>query len=487
MKAKTFRGKLWRYFALLAVVILAILWLLQTVLLQGSYQHMVAQNVKGVASQIISHRNDDTFESWLDKTAAGNSLLIFITDGQGQVKYATDEHNGVYTVQMTSSPDTANTNPYRQVEQSWQKGHSHYLSLPSGYEVFLTALQESNDGAVSLTSEDGSSFTYGRRTGDEVIYISATLAAVGATVHIIRVQLIWVTAISLLLAFGLAWFLAKRFSAPVSKIAEQAQKLVDGTYDSTGTKGFSAELDDLSDALERAAGDITEARTYQKDFLANISHDLRTPLTMIKGYAEMVRDISWRDEKKRESDLGVITREADRLTALVNDIVDFSSLDSGKMELHMQSFSFSAMAQNVVGLFASLCEKEGYTIQADISSDLMCNGDEAQLSRVLYNLIDNALTHAGEDKTILIRSAVQDGMILTEVEDHGTGIPADVLPLVWDRYFRNAERKRNKKGSGLGLAISREIIEKHNGTYGAESADGKGSTFWFEVNADKSI
>ena len=120
MKAKTFRGKLWRYFALLAVVILVLLWLLQTVLLQSAYQTMVSNNVRNVADSIAAHLADADFDRWLDGTAANNSLLIFITDTQGQVEYATDEHNGVYSIQSTSVPDVSN-NPYRQGEQNSKK------------------------------------------------------------------------------------------------------------------------------------------------------------------------------------------------------------------------------------------------------------------------------------------------------------------------------------------------------------------------------
>ena len=484
MKAKTFRGKLWRYFVLLTVIILGLVWLLQTVFLQSSYQRMVADNVKSIADRIAARRADADFERWLDEATADNSLLIFITDPQGQVLYATDEHNGVYTVQTTAAPEDS-SNPYRQGEQNWEKGQSHYLSLPSGYSDFLSELEESENGVIARVSEDGTTYIYGCRIGGEIIYISTALSAVGATVRIIRIQLVWVTGISLMLAFGLAWLLAKRLSRPVSVIAAQARNLAEGQYDPAGTKGFSAELDTLSESLEQAAADITEARAYQKDFLANISHDLRTPLTMIKGYAEMVRDISWRDETKRESDLGVIIREADRLTALVNDIVDFEGMESGKMQPKTEPFCFSAMAKEVVEQFASLCEKEGYAIETEIAPDLYANGERAMLSRVLYNLIDNAVTHTGDSRKVALRVSLRSGVIRAEVRDEGPGIPADILPQVWERYFRAAQRKRNKKGSGLGLASSREIIEAHGGKYGAESVEGKGSTFWFEIGSTK--
>ena len=480
MKAKTFRGRLWQYFALLTVLILGALWILQTVLLQSSYDGMVEKNVRSVAEQIKAHADDADFEAWLNTAAENNSLLILITDAQGQVLYATDEHNSVYAVQHATAKET-NTNPYRQGEQSWQKGQAHYLSLPADYAAFLDAMNQSNAGTVSYESADGTAYIYGCRLGESIVYLSTALTAVGATVKIIRIQLLWVTVISLIAAFLLAWLLAKRFFAPIARISEQAKRLADGAFDSTGIKGFSVELDKLSDALERAAADITEARAYQKDFLANVSHDLRTPLTMIRGYAEMVRDISWQEKDKREADLGVIIRETDRLTALVNDIIDFSALDSGKLDMRMERFSMSELAVEITGQFASLCAQEGYTMQTDIQPDLFCTGDRKQLGRVLYNLIDNALTHAGEDKWVGVSVMLQDQNIHIAVSDHGSGIPEDILPHVWDRYFKTAQQKRNKKGSGLGLAICKTIIEQHGGSYGGRN-DG-GAVFWLEIAA----
>ena len=480
MKAKTFRSRLWRCFALLTLIILGMIWLLQTLFLQSSYRGMVERNVHSAAKDIEKHRADADFEAFLNGEAADNSLLIFITDAEGQVLYATDEHNGVYAVQTDSNSGTG-SNPYRQTEQSWQRGQSRYLTLPDSYEALLSEAKASADKEAEQVSADGSALTYVAGIGDEFLCISAALTAVGATVRILRIQLIWVSVLSLLLAFGLAWLLAKRFSAPVLRIADKAQQLSGGQYDPAQTKGFSTELDTLSDALSQAAADISEARAYQRDFLANISHDLRTPLTMIRGYAEMVRDLSWRDEKKRVSDTGIIIREADRLTSLVNDIVDYSALESEKLESRAEPFCFSDAVREVIDQFTSLCGSEGYMILSDVADELHCRGDKAQLSRVLYNLIDNALTHAGEDKTVLIRVSRRSDSIHTEVEDHGGGIPAEVLEHVWDRYFRAAQRKRNKKGSGLGLAISREIVEKHGGGCGVQSTPGKGSVFSFDI------
>ena len=196
---------------------------------------------------------------------------------------------------------------------NWQIGN--YKNLPDGYDEFLSALSQSEDGTVEYKTD--SQYVCGRyiETADDeqtVLYVSAALGAVGATASIIRMQLLWVTALSLVIAFLIAWFLARRFAVPVGQLSDQAKMLADECYKPQFQKGFCSELDELSDALDQTAGELAEAKRYQKELLANVSHDLRTPLTMIKGYAEMVRDISWEDEAQRAADTGIIIREADR-------------------------------------------------------------------------------------------------------------------------------------------------------------------------------
>ena len=484
MKHRTtsFRKKLWAYFALFAVVILSLLWLLQTVFLQNMYESMVTKTVERAAASIRSTSSGIT-EDDLDRIATNNSLLIVVTDRQGNLLYSTDEHNSIYRGKNFNRPGgIQNSTPQGRMAGNGQKGQRKYLSLPDAYEEFLNALQQNKNEAVSLRSEDGQTLIYGFIQDNSVYYISTSLSAVGSTVAILRTQLVLVSAVSLVLSWILAWLLAKRFSSPLTALSRQAENLSDGQFDPEGIRGFSEEIDQLADNMETAAKDITQARNYQKEFLANISHDLRTPLTMIRGYAELVRDISWQDEEKRESDLSVIIREAERLNGLVDEILTYSEIEAGKLPLQTETFNFSEMTQDILAQFEPLCMQEEYRIRSEIEPGIIITGDKKKLERVVYNLIDNAISHTGESKEIAVRLSRKDRSARLEVQDYGPGIPADVLPHIWERYFKASQQKRNKKGSGLGLAICKEILEQHEAKYGVESAEGSGSCFWLELS-----
>lgn len=476
-KTKSFRTKLWLYFILFAAFIFAILWILQTVFLQSFYNGMLAENTRAAAEEISVSSKDENFTSVIDALSADNSLLVFVTDKEGTIIYSSDSYKSYYHSQEDYSG--GEDNPYHKGEEmNWQIGN--YRNLPDGYDEFLSALSRSENGTVEYKTD--SQYVCGRyiETADGkqmVLYVSAALGAVGATASIIRIQLLWVTALSLVLAFLIAWFLARKFAVPVGQLYNQAKMLADEHYESKFEKGFCLELDELSNALDQTAGELAEAKRYQKKLLANVSHDLRTPLTMIKGYAEMVRDISWENEAQRVADTGIIIREADRLTALVNEILEYSSLQNGKAKKEFSEVDFSILVKKVVEQFEPLINYSGGAIESNIEEGCVVNGDSALLTRAVYNLVDNAVRHMGEDRKVIVFVKKRDGIIL-EVIDHGAGIDEKELLHIWEKYYTSRQRG-NKGASGLGLAIVKEIAEIHGAECGAASKKDGGSRFWF--------
>ncbi len=478
-KTKSFRTKLWLYFILFAAVIFAILWIIQTVFLQSFYNGMLAENTRAAAEEIAASAKDENYSGVIDELSAANSLLVFITDKDGVIRYSSDSYKSSY--HSFEDHSGGEDNPFHKGEKmDWQIGN--YRNLPDGYDEFLSALSKSENGTVEYKTD--SQYIYGRyiETADDeqaVLYVSAALGAVGATASIIRIQLLWVTALSLAIAFLIAWFLARRFAAPIGQLSNQAKMLADEHYVTQFQKGFCLELDELSDVLDQTAGELAEAKRYQKELLANVSHDLRTPLTMIKGYAEMVRDISWEDEAQRYSDTGIIIREADRLTALVNEILAYSSLENEKEKREFSEVDFSILVKKVVEQFEPLLIHDGGAIESNIEEGCVVNGDQALLTRAVYNLVDNAVRHMGENRKVIVSVKKLDSIVL-EVIDHGAGIDEKELPHIWEKYYTSRQRG-NKGTSGLGLAIVSEIAEIHGAEYGVSSEKGQGSRFWMSM------
>ena len=482
MKRKTnsFRKKLLGWFMLFTVVIFTVLWLLQTVFLQSFYNGMIIRNTVKVADKISSESQSSDITSYIDDVSRSNSILVFVTDTDGNILYSSDEYKKGHKFRDD------------QPEMPYNSGNAgplpHYRELPENYAEFLSAVKDSENGEAELQNDD--IYVYGRLTdfygSDEkaVLYVGTTLNAVGSTARIIRIQLIWVTLLSMIIAFVLALFMSKSFSKPVSQLNEKAHRLGENDASAEFSEGFCTELDELNTTLDSTADKLKKNREFQNELLANVSHDLRTPLTMIKGYAEMIRDISREDEKQCAEDVAVIVEETDRLTALVNEILEYSELQMSDSEAVMNDVDLSETVASVADSFGKLYSKDGYVFERNIADDIHIKGNVSRLQRAIYNLLDNAVRHAGEDKWIGITLRTDNDKAIIEISDHGSGIAPEELEHIWDRYY--TKRQRSGKGvSGLGLAIVKQIVSQHNGVCKAESEVGAGSVFSIELSINK--
>ena len=503
-KTFSFRTKLWLYFVLFAAVIFSLLWILQTVGLQSFYNGMMERNIRNAAKTMEAAAKSDDFFKTIDKLSFEDSLLVYITDREGNVFYSSDFYKPYFRQMKHPGPaKPAPNDPFRRNgPNDFHEGSLR--DLPDNYDDFLERLAASGTGTVEYTT--GNTHVYGSRlmldeeeddddndndndddndddkedeAQEVILYVAGTLGAVGAAATIIRTQLLWVTLLSLILGFVIAWAISRRFAKPINQLTEQAKMLSEEHYEDRFQKGFCRELDDLNDSLTQSAENLSEAREYQKELLANVSHDLRTPLTMIKGYAEMVRDISWEDEEQRNADTGVIIKEADRMTALVNEILEYSRLQEKNVKAVFTELDFSALTSNVADRFEPLFNQEGGTIERHIEPGCMVKGDPELLDRAVFNLIDNATRHTSEtDKRVTVNLRREGERTCLEIRDYGAGIDPEELPHIWEKYYTS--RQRNGKGvSGLGLAIVKQIAALHQAEIKAESTPGKGSTFSF--------
>ena len=245
-------------------------------------------------------------------------------------------------------------------------------------------------------------------------------------------------------------------------------------------KGDYAEIDNLAEALNRATEELTKTVEMRKDLIANVSHDLKTPLTVIKSYGEMIRDISGDDPKKREAHINTIIEEADNLTDFVNDLLDLSKFESGMEMLKLEEYDLKEIAREVVDRFKLSKEKDGYSFIIECEGDTNIVCDKNQISQVIYNWISNAVSYTLDDREIRVKIIGTDEKVELHVVDKGIGIDESQLQTIWNRFFRVRDNhRRSSVGTGLGLYIVKSILELHGFEYGVNSTLGKGSDFYF--------
>ena len=233
--------------------------------------------------------------------------------------------------------------------------------------------------------------------------------------------------------------------------------------------------------------------------MANVSHDLRTPLTMIKSYAEMIRDLSGDNPEKREEHLQVIINETDRLNCLVDDLLSASKLQSGKITLDKSVFNLSQLTGEIIDAYRGVegrfdSNHDGiidendkqFHIEFDCSRDFMVEGDADRIKQVVANFVSNAIKFCGDDGAVILSIKRQGRFARLSVADHGCGIAPEDLEHIWDRYYRSSSNMaRETEGTGLGLSICKEILTLHKADFGVDSKPGEGTTFWFQLELKK--
>jgi signal transduction histidine kinase len=226
----------------------------------------------------------------------------------------------------------------------------------------------------------------------------------------------------------------------------------------------------------------------KSDFVSNVSHELRTPLSLIRMYSETLELGRVRDEGKKQEYYKNISQEAERLTHLINNILNFSRLESGKKEYNFSSTDINALITTVYETYKDSVLEKGFTFELKLSEEsIIKNIDEAAMSESLINLIDNAVKYSEDQKYIAIHSKIDQDTILIEVEDHGTGIAAEQQQKIFEKFYRiSTGLVHNTKGSGLGLALVKHNIEAHNGEVILKSQPGNGSRFILKIPIDRS-
>lgn len=345
-----------------------------------------------------------------------------------------------------------------------------------------------DQGTLVTTLHDGdgiSQMVVGAMTSDKSygVIVSTDLTQVAVAGEVLQGMLPLIALFLLAVCCILAAIYSAWFTRPLKQLSQAARQMAQGEYDTPVTIRRKDELGVLSQDFNQMAQEVKRSAQLQRELLANVSHDLRTPLTLIKGYAETVRDLTGDDPQRRSAQLDIIIQETDRLSALVNSVMDLSKVSSGSEKPKLTQFDMSQLCQQVAQTYQAVCQQNGWELVVEADTPCLVTADRDMMERVLHNLLGNASHHLGEDKKFFLRVIPTPQGCRVEVEDHGPGVDAQDLPHIFDRYYRSRSDK-GKVGTGLGLPITKAILQGHGFRFGVDSTLGKGTLFWFNALKD---
>ncbi len=454
-KSRTLHSQIWVFLLLFSTFILIFLWLIQILFFNTYYESHKSKELKEATLELQSHYGEENFQEFLDRLSYDEGICIDI-EKNGYISYRTFSFNRGCMVKGDSQY-------YRQdFKKSGEELKAYKLDNPKFENEILIY-------AVQLDSN-----TYA--------YVSTSIEPLDSATRLLRKQFLIISIFILCLSILIAYFLSKMISRPMERISRQASDIANGNFQETfHSNSEIKEIRMLENSLEEMKEEFQKTEELRRDLMANVSHDLKTPLTMIKAYAEMVRDLTYKDKKKRTENLNVIIEESERLNALVDDILTLSSMQAEMIPLEYHEFSLDELMNSIVEHFHVLLKEENYQI---LYEPVPCHvlADKKRTEQVIYNIINNAINYTGEDKKVMIRVQEQKDTVRVEIQDTGVGIPEEERKNVWNKYYHSAKKhKRNRIGTGLGLSIVKNILEKNGLPYGIESGKPTGTIFYFEL------
>ncbi|MGF2111799.1 sensor histidine kinase [Enterococcus casseliflavus] len=457
--------RLWYANMLLVIIGIAFLWTVQILLFEPNYinvtKESLLETVQETAAAIeeMAVDPDDLPEEpllFLSKTIVGT---LFLVDEDGEILAAFN--NG----QQLNIDGLSN-------EYNWLL--SHAPTVLDGES--LSAVEDFEKSSAILI---GVPTTLFQRPA--ALLLSNTITQIEALQSLNRQQLFLFTIILTIFASTISFFLAQHFIRPIKTIKEAIIRLTNGELYSVPNLKRSDELGTLSESVADLSTELQRVDVLRKEVIANVSHELRSPLALITGYGEMVRDVSGSDERLRKEHMDLIISEAHRMSAMVDDIMDFSIMQAGYTQLKNEIWNTYEVVSSVVAYARGIANQ--YDITVDFEADRTDGNalfDRIKMEQVLRNLINNGINHTPKNERLLIKLTNTSAGTKVAVINPGKDIPPEQLELIWERYQRVQHQAGHKEGTGIGLAIVKTILTSHAFEYGAESKNGV-TCFWFVV------
>lgn len=435
-----------------AFLVLLVVFSLQTLFLNKFYTYHKEKSVKSAGKMVAQYLASAELPKVVERLALNNEVCIYILGGEQNLQLG--------------------------------KNKNHCILHNLTYEQTSTILAKINDnGGHYLFSnyrfnESERLSVYGQYVAPNYfVLVSSRLNPLDATYATLRDQFWLVCAVVLSLTWVLSLVLSKRLVKPFLSLQQASSKLPSGQYKSNLQTGV-LEMQQLDTVLKEANQQILKADLAKKELLANVSHDLRTPLTMIMGYAEMIQDFP----QDAKTNAGIIEQEAKRLNDLVNDLLTVSNQENNIIKLQKEEIKLSLFLADIAKQYKIYCSERNISFSLEINADAYVCFDIKRIKQVLYNFLSNAIYSLDKPiKEIKLRSYWQDGDLFITVVDNGKGIAKEDINYIWQRYYSVRQQGNQLPGSGIGLNLAQRYLKQHDFTYGVHSKLNEGSTFFFVI------
>lgn len=449
---------LWIGFMGFAGVVALLFWLILHFSVGIQYQDRVETELDSAAQSIWEKYGQKDFESNISFLSRTNGYFVqILSEKDASILLSVNSQGESGRPQQDNIADQS---LFERLDES--DGFCHYYVEDETHDSQWVV------SAVVFASREGNR---------EVLVVSKSLADVDALMSLLTSRYWMITLVVLGLASVLSILLANYFSKPFRHLNRSAVQMAAGNYRTDFVKEGPSEARLLAETLEQAQDEFNKTEQLRRDFVANVGHDMKTPLTVIRMYAEMLEAFSGEIPGKREEHIAMILKETDYLTEFINDTMELAQLQSGTVKMEASAFSIRDLVHEAVS--DACAGKENFRFEVRCDRDCRVWGDRKMIYRVVHNFATNAIKYSDKVNRARANIRIYHGNVRVEIIDYGIGISKENLKYVWKRFYQVEPHDRKKKGRGLGLNIVSEILDMHYAPYGVDSAPGQGSCFWF--------
>lgn len=444
-------------FSIFSIFLIAFMWLFQAIYFTVIFEGVKSSELEYISTTISTiYKSSPNYHDKLIDLSIQNGVDIIIFNNDGE------KNNLVF--------NSSREYDQRIITDKLDLLHSKFSEGPviSFTSTNSNKIKILNFGRMEVV--DGQNYYF---------YTSAPIEPVKTTMLNFRYLLLFISIGVFSAVLIGSYTLSSQLSMPIVRMANKAKQLTKTNIDVQFNSNEYKEVQQLSDTLNYAIGELKKTDNLRKDMFANVSHELKTPLTMIKSYTELIRDISGDDKEKRTAHLEVVLSEAERLEFLINDMMDYSKLESGLMTYDKSEFNLSETLFRLKNYYSEKYKDFKFTLS--MPKNVYIFADPKRIEQVLINLLNNAINYSSHKKIVNIRLKQINNTYKLEIVDHGIGISKDSIGHIFERHFRSTVAKRTTVGSGIGLSIVKSILDAHKFKIDVISTEGKGSNFFITI------